>query len=139
VPGTYAYAHGSSFENAPSVFSFVSDARADSVCFVSSRKALTFSRTRRSSSRRSARRSPIVESVEHPEASVFSICSTRHTLSDTTDPRARLASSGALGVRRPASAGELGPAKSLSRVRSLSSDEGASEGSARARDRANDE
>jgi hypothetical protein len=138
VPGTYAYAHGSSFENAPSVFSFVSDARADSVCFVSSRKALTFSRTRRSSSRRSARRSPIVESVEHPEASVSS-CSTRHTLIDATDARARLASSGALGVRRPASAGELGPAKSLSRVRSLSSDEGASEGSARARDRANDE
>jgi hypothetical protein len=137
VPGTYAYAHGSSFENAPSVFSFVSDARADSVCFVSSRKALTFSRTRRSSSRCSARRSPIVESVEHPEA--VSICSTRHTLSDATDARARLASSGALGVRRPASAGELGPAKSLSRVRSLSSDEGASEGSARARDRANDE
>ena len=87
VPGTYAYAHGSSFENA-SVFSFLPAARADSVCFVSS-LALTFSRTRRSSSRCSARRSPIVESVEHPEASVSS-CSTRHTLSDATDARVPL-------------------------------------------------
>ena len=106
---------------------------------VSSRTVSSCSATRRSSSAPKALESvELTEaSVERPQASV-SCCSTRHTLSDATDARARLASRGALGVRRPALAGELGPASSLSRVRSLSSDEGASEGSARARDRAKD-
>lgn len=136
VPGTYACAFGSSFETP----AFVPERpRASSV---SSRSVFVdcCSASRRSSS--AFRRVESVEreteaSVDRPQASV-SCCSTRHTLSDATDARARLASRDALGVRRPALAGELGPASSLSRVRSLSSDEGASEGSARARDRAND-
>ena len=135
VPGTYACAFGSSFETP----AFVPDARA-SVFVDCSVFVECFSKAFRRSSSAFRR----VESVERPEASVdrpqasVSCCSTRHTLSDATDARARLASRDALGVRRPALAGELGPASSLSRVRSLSSDEGASEGSARARDRAND-
>ena len=135
VPGTYACAFGSSFETP----AFVPDARA-SVFVDCSVFVECFSKAFRRSSSAFRR----VESVERPEASVdrpqasVSCCSTRHTLSDATDAHARLASRDALGVRRPALVGELGPASSLSRVRSLSSDEGASEGSARARDRAND-